>query len=55
MKSTTDETFSTLNTDSSGDTFVKFQRLGSALTDAIIQCVILFKQSPVPGKIKYPK
>lgn len=45
----------TLNNDqtteeSSGDPLLKFKRIGRAMTDAIVQCVVLFKQSPLPGK-----
>lgn len=45
----------TLNNDqtteeSNGDSLLKFKRIGRAMTDAIVQCVVLFKQSPLPGK-----
>lgn len=36
--------------ESRGDTFLKFKRIGSAITDAVVQCVVMFKQSPLPGK-----
>ncbi|CAO3633710.1 unnamed protein product [Mucor hiemalis] len=32
-----------------GDSLVKFKQLGRAITDIIVQCVVLFKQSPLPG------
>jgi hypothetical protein len=32
-----------------GDSLLKFKRLGRTTTDIIVQCVVLFKQSPIPG------
>ncbi|KAG2202029.1 hypothetical protein INT47_006221 [Mucor saturninus] len=40
-------------TASTGDSFVKFQQLGSTLTDVIVHCVVLFKQSPLPGLLYF--
>lgn len=34
-----------------GDSLLKFKRLGRTTTDIIVQCVVLFKQSPIPGTV----
>lgn len=36
-----------------GDSVSKFKGIGRVMTDAIVQCVVLFKQSPLPGIKKY--
>lgn len=34
-----------------GDSLAKFKQLGRAITDILVQCVVLFKQSPLPGML----
>lgn len=56
---TQDNANSNINTDSNNVTtqyqqdapIQKFKSLNKAMTDIVIHCVVLFKQSPVPGNL----